>query len=77
MKSEAIDQAVNMAYQSKQALIRFGNELSDVFKGLELQVNMDIEDFGNFVNVLFDNNTTGHISNTEHGFTLLQTADNG
>jgi hypothetical protein len=36
-------------------LIRFGNELRDIRKDQELQVNMDIEEFGRFTDVFFDN----------------------
>ena len=55
MKMQAIDQARDLANQSRHALIRFGNELKDVFKDLLLQVNMDIEEFGQFGDIFFDN----------------------
>lgn len=55
MKHQAIDRARDMAYQSQHALIRFGNELKDVFKGLTLEVNMNIEEFGRFTDIFFDN----------------------
>ena len=54
-KHESIDKARDMAYQSHYALIRFGNELKDVFKNLQLEVNMQIEDFGRFADIFFDN----------------------
>lgn len=55
MKHQAIDRARELAYQSRHALIRFGNELQDVFKDLQLQVNMEIEEFGRFADIFFDN----------------------
>ncbi|HJW27982.1 MAG TPA: hypothetical protein VJ508_01905 [Saprospiraceae bacterium] len=55
MKHQAIDQARDMAFQSRHALIRFANELKDVYKDLNLQVNMDIEQFNRFGDVFFDN----------------------
>jgi hypothetical protein len=54
-KHEAIDRARDLAYQSRHDLIRFGNELQDVFKGMQLNANMEIEDFGRFADVFFDN----------------------
>ena len=57
-KLEAVDQAREAAYQSKHALIKFGNELRDVNSNLQLHVNMDIEEFGQFVNVFFQNMIT-------------------
>ncbi len=55
MKHQAIDHAREMAHQSKHALIKFGNELRDVYNNLQLQVNMEIEKFGRFADVFFDN----------------------
>jgi hypothetical protein len=55
LKHQAIDQARNMAHQSRHALIRFGNELRDVYKDQQLQFNIDIEEFGRFTDVFFDN----------------------
>jgi len=55
MKHQAIDQARNMAAESRHALIRFTNELKDVFKVLQFQVNMDIEEFNKFGDIFFDN----------------------
>ena len=54
-KHQAMDQAREMAYQSKHALIRFGNELKDVYNNLRLDIKMDIEEFGRFMDVFFDN----------------------
>ncbi len=54
-KHDAIDRARDLAYQSRHNLIRFGNELQDVFKGLQIEVNMEIGDFGRFADVFFDN----------------------
>src|SRR4030095_14404533 len=54
-KLQSIDQAREAAYQSKHALIKFGNELRDVSGNLQLHVNMEIEDFGQFMNVFFQN----------------------
>jgi hypothetical protein len=55
LKHQAIDQAREMASQSRHALLRFGNELKDVYKDLEFQVNMDIEEFNKFGDIFFDN----------------------
>lgn len=55
LKHQAIDQARNMVYQSKHALIRFGNELRDVYQDQQIQFNVDIEEFGRFTDVFFDN----------------------
>lgn len=54
-KFEALDHARNNAYESRHALIRFGNELKDVYKDYPFQFNMDLEDFSKFVNVFFEN----------------------
>lgn len=54
-KHEHIDVARKMAYSSRHALIRFGNELKDVFHDMELRFNMEIEDFGAFANIFFEN----------------------
>lgn len=61
MKHESIEVARDLAYQSRHALIRFGNELQDVFKGLQLNVNMDIEEFGSFAEVFFNNLITDYL----------------
>lgn len=61
MKHQAIDQARDMAYQSKQALIRFGNEVKDVFKDQYLEFNMEVEEFGRFADVFFDNIITDYL----------------
>ena len=55
IKHQAIDHAREMASQSRHALLRFGNELKDVYKDLEFQVNMDIEEFNKFGDIFFDN----------------------
>lgn len=55
MKRESIEVARDLAYQSRHALIRFGNELQDVFKGLQLDVNMEIEEFSGFTEIFFNN----------------------
>lgn len=55
MKHQAIDQAKNFALQSRHALIRFNNELKDVFENIELKVNMDIDEFNKFGDLFFDN----------------------
>lgn len=60
-KHEEIDQARQLAYQSKQALIRFGNEVKDVFKDQDFQFKMDIEEFGRFADVFFDNIITDYL----------------
>ncbi len=60
-KHDAIDRARDLAYRSRHELIRFGNELQDVFKGMQLDVNMTIEDFGRFTDVFFDNLITDYL----------------
>jgi hypothetical protein len=59
-KFNAIDNARKMAYQSRHALIHFGNELKDVYSDYSLQFNMELADFGKFVNVFFDNLITDY-----------------
>jgi hypothetical protein len=54
-KHTAIDHARDLAYQSRHDLIRFGNELRDVFKEIQLEFNMEIEEFGRFADIFFDN----------------------
>jgi len=60
-KHESIDKAKDMAHQSRHALIRFDNELKDVFKDHHLQVNMNIEEFGRFADIFFDNIITDYL----------------
>ena len=60
-KHNYIDHARQMAYQSRHALIRFGNEIKDVFKDHTLDVNMHIEEFGRFTDVFFDNIITDYL----------------
>ncbi len=52
---EAVDRARDTAYQSRQSLIRFGNEYRYVYPERPFQVNMEIEDFGRFAEVFFNN----------------------
>ena len=61
MKRESIEVARDLAYQSRHALIRFGNELQDVFKGLQLNVSMEIEEFGAFAEIFFNNLITDYL----------------
>jgi hypothetical protein len=53
LKHQAIDQARDMASQSRHALLRFGNELKDVYKDLEFQINVDIEEIQQICGYLF------------------------
>ena len=55
IKHQAIDQAKDCASQSRHALIRFSSELKDVFKNIQLQSNMDIDEFNKFGDLFFDN----------------------
>lgn len=55
LKHQAIDHAKEMAHQAKHALIRFGNELKDVFRNLEVEFKMEIDDFKRFADIFFDN----------------------
>lgn len=59
-KFSAIDSARKMAYQSRHALIHFGNEIKDVNSDYHLQFNMKLADFGNFANVFFDSLITDY-----------------
>ncbi|MBK9982593.1 MAG: hypothetical protein IPP15_09225 [Saprospiraceae bacterium] len=52
---QAVDYARDMAYQSRQSLIRFGNEYRDVYPERPFQINMELEDFGRFAEVFFNN----------------------
>jgi hypothetical protein len=55
LKHDALDNARHMASKSQHALIRFGNELRDVYSNLKLRFNMDIEEFRRFTDLFFDN----------------------
>ena len=55
LKHYAIDQARDLASQARHALIRFGNELQDVFSDIILQVNLDIESLNKFTDIFMDN----------------------
>jgi hypothetical protein len=65
-KLQSIDQAREAAYQSKHALIKFGNELRDVSGNLQLHVNMEIEEFGQFMNIFFHNMITDWVGPAEN-----------
>lgn len=54
-KHAYIDMARDKAYRSRHALIRFGHELRDVFPEITVQFNLEIEAFGRFVDIFFDN----------------------
>ncbi len=56
----AIDKARNAAYQSRHALIHFGEELKDVYTDYELRFNMTLADFGKFANIFFDSLITDY-----------------
>jgi hypothetical protein len=55
LKHYAIDQARDLAGQARHALIRFGNEIKDVFTDIVLEVKLDIEALNKFTDILFDN----------------------
>lgn len=55
IKHQSIDQARAMAMQARHALIKFGNELRDVFDNVQLYFNLEIEEFGRFGDIFFDN----------------------
>ncbi len=74
-KFGAIDSARKMAYQSRHALIRFGNELKDVYADYELQFNMTLEDFGNFANVFFDSLITDYFIQQKITKSLINITD--
>jgi hypothetical protein len=55
LKHFAIDQARDLASQARHALIRFGNELKDVFTDIIIEINLDIEKLNRFTDIFFDN----------------------
>ncbi len=58
---QAIDYARDMAYQSRQSLIRFGNEYREVYPERLLQLNIELEDFGKFSEYFIQNIITDWI----------------
>ncbi|MEO6132250.1 MAG: hypothetical protein ABIQ02_10410 [Saprospiraceae bacterium] len=58
---EAVDHARDMAYQAKQALIKFGNEFRDVYSDQPFQVSMEIEELGRFAEFFINNLITDWI----------------
>jgi hypothetical protein len=54
-KHNAVDHAREMATRSRHALIQFGHELRDVYEDFQLQAPVEIENFGRFVDIFFDN----------------------
>jgi hypothetical protein len=55
LKHFAIDKARQLAGESRHALIRFANELKDVFQNIILEINLDIEALNSFTDIFFDN----------------------
>ncbi|MFZ1676610.1 MAG: hypothetical protein WAT91_05020 [Saprospiraceae bacterium] len=58
---QAVDYARDMAYQSRQSLIKFGNEYRDVYTIPLVPMNMELEEFGRFAEVFFNNLITDWI----------------
>lgn len=58
---QAVDYARDIAYQAKQALIKFGNEYRDVYSDQPFQVSMEIEEFGRFAEFFINNLITDWI----------------
>ncbi len=55
MKYRSIDHARGMVQEARHALYKFGNELRDVDSSFKLNITLEIESFGQFTNVFFDN----------------------
>jgi len=68
---QAVDYARDMAYQSKQALIKLGNEYRDVYPEQPFLVNMELEDFGRFAEFFMNNLITDWIIRQKVGKSLI------
>ncbi len=55
MKHMAVDRARETAHHARHALIHFGEELRDVYRDREFLFDLQIEAFGKFMDVFFDN----------------------
>ena len=60
MKYRAIDHARGMVQEARHSLIKFSKELRDVDAAFQLNINLEIESFGQFTNVFFDNLITDY-----------------
>ena len=74
-KHEYIDMARDKAYRSRHALIRFGNELRDVFPDIVLQFNLEIEEYGRFTDIFFDNLITDFLVQQKISKSLVSVTD--
>jgi hypothetical protein len=55
VKHRSIDNARNMATQARHYLMRFREELQDVYQDVQLNFKMDLGDFNRFTDIFFDN----------------------
>ncbi len=60
MKYRAIDHARGMVQEARHSLIKFAKELRDVDASFQLNIHLEIESFGQFSNVFFDNLITDY-----------------
>ncbi|MDQ3015802.1 MAG: hypothetical protein M3R25_03645 [Bacteroidota bacterium] len=59
-KYQSIDRARGMVQEARHALVQFERELRDVDPKFDLNVNFEIESFGQFTNVFFENLITDY-----------------
>lgn len=55
VKHRSIDNARNMATQARHYLMRFREELQDVYQDVRLNFKMELGDFNRFTDIFFDN----------------------
>lgn len=55
VKHRTIDKARNMATQARHYLMRFREELQDVYQDVQLNIHIDLGDFSRFTDIFFDN----------------------
>jgi hypothetical protein len=55
VKHRSIDNARNMATQARHYLMRFREEVQDVYQDVQLNIKMDLGDFSKFTDIFFDN----------------------
>ncbi len=55
IKHSNIDKAKNLSYHAKQKLIRFENELRDIYHQQNFQLSLNLDSFSRFTDIFFDN----------------------
>lgn len=55
MKHRSIDQAKDLSYRARHALLLFRRELEDVFEDARIRININMEGFNSFTDIFFDN----------------------